>query len=162
MRWSSRFRPVLFPVVVLLAVTLPGIGQVAWREHAVAVEPAGLPAGPVWLRSWLKVPDNMVDPAGSDLWRDSMTLTLQHLPGEVSVLLNGVEIIKTVDLLDEPRRFKVPKGILKKAAWNANAQARSSYGARSRHFFRRERPRLSPCPERAALDAQPCSWSCPQ
>ena len=119
MRWSSRFRPVLFPVVVLLAGPLPGIGQVVWQERAVVVEPTGLPAGPVWLRSWIKVPDNMVDPAGSDLWRDSMTLTLQHLPGEVSVFLNGVEIIKTVDLPDEPRRFKVPKGILQKAAWNA-------------------------------------------
>jgi putative membrane-bound dehydrogenase-like protein len=119
MRWSSRFSPVLFLVVVLLSVPLPGIGQVVWRERAVTLAPAGLPAGPVWLRSWLKVPDNMVDPAGSDLWRDSMTLTLQHLPGDVSVSLNGVEIIRAVDLPDEPRRFKVPKGILKKAAWNA-------------------------------------------
>lgn len=119
MRWFCRFRPALFPVVLVLAACLPGMGEAVWREQEVAVQPAGLPAGPVWLRSWLKVPDNMVDPAGSDLWRDSMTLTLQHLPREVSVLLNGVEIIKTADLPDEPRRFKVPKGILKKGGWNA-------------------------------------------
>ena len=105
--------------VILLAGPLPGIGQEVWRERRVGVVAEGLPMGPVWLRSWLKVPANMVEPAGSDLWRDSMTLTLQHLPGDISVLLNGVEIISAVDLPDEPRRFKVPKDILKKAAWNA-------------------------------------------
>ena len=99
----------------------PGVpaGEV-WQERGVALEPGPpLPAGPVWLRSWLKVPDNMVEAAGSDLWRDSMTLTLQNLPGPVSVFLNGQKIIETRDIPDEPRRFKVPKNIFEKAVYNA-------------------------------------------
>jgi putative heme-binding domain-containing protein len=91
-----------------------------WQPRELALKP-GVPlaAGPIWLRSWLKVPDNMVDASGSDLWRDSMTLTLQNLPGPVVVFLNGQKIIETRDIPDEPRRFKVPKNIFAKAAYNS-------------------------------------------
>ena len=94
-----------------------------WEERAVAVQQATpLPAGTVWFRSWLKVPDNMAGAgaAGADLWRDSMTLTLRNLPGPVVVFLNGQKIIETRDVaVDKPQRFKVPKGVFEKGAYNA-------------------------------------------
>ena len=68
------------------------------------------------------VPDNMAGagPAGADLWRDSMTLTLRSLPGPVVVFLNGQKIIEARDIpAEQPRRFKVPKGIFEKGAFNA-------------------------------------------
>ena len=97
--------------------------SLVWRERAVAAEQATpLPPGAVWFRSWLKVPDNIAGagPSGADLWRDSMTLTLQGLPGPVVVFLNGQKIIEARDIpADTPRRFKVPKGIFEKGAFNA-------------------------------------------
>ncbi len=115
------FPPSSLALLLSIGILAPGSGrgQELWQDRPVAAGPVALAAGPVWLRSWIMVPDNLVDPAGSDLWRDSMTLTLQDLPGEISVFLNGVEIIKTSDLRHEPRRFKVPKGFFEKAAWNA-------------------------------------------
>jgi hypothetical protein len=109
----------LLSIGIHLAGTGSGLAQLPWPERPVAGQQPALRAGTVWLRSWLQVPDNMVEPAGSDLWRDSMTLTLQALPGELSVFLNGIEIIKSAEVHHQPRRFKVPKGILEKAAWNA-------------------------------------------
>src|SRR5207247_6152539 len=48
------------------------------------------------------------------------TLTLQGLPGPVVVFLNGQKIIEARDIPTEgPRRFKVPKGLLEKGAFNA-------------------------------------------
>ena len=93
----------------------------AWQERAVGGENAKpLPAGLVWLRAWLRVPDNMTGTSGAELWRDSMSLTLQNLPGPVIVFLNGQKIIETKDIpADKPRRFKVPKGIFEKGAYNA-------------------------------------------
>src|SRR5687767_5331635 len=89
-----------------------------WQERAVSPEQnLPLSPGPVWFRSWLKVPDNMAGagPAGADLWRDSMTLTLRDLPGPVAVFLNGQKIFETRDVAAEkPQRFKVPKGIFEK------------------------------------------------
>ena len=116
----------LLPLAILSAADPPPKnppGQQAnggWQSRGLALEP-GVPlaSGPVWLRSWLKVPDNMVDASGSDLWRDSMTLTLQNLPGPVSVFLNGQKIIETQDIPNGPRRFKVPKNIFSKATYNA-------------------------------------------
>lgn len=91
----------------------------AWQERAVGAQ-AAVPPGPVWLRAWLRVPENMTGTSGPELWRDSMSLTLQNLPGPVSVFLNGQKIIETRDIpADKPRRFKVPKGIFEKGAYNS-------------------------------------------
>ncbi|MDB6040461.1 MAG: putative rane-bound dehydrogenase domain protein [Verrucomicrobiales bacterium] len=93
-----------------------------WQERSVGTnQPASLPPAAVWFRAWLKVPDNLTGPgpAGSDLWRDSMTLTLQDLPGPVVIFLNGQKIIETRDIpMERPRRFKVPKGFFEKGAFN--------------------------------------------
>ena len=93
----------------------------AWQERPIAAETGKpLPAGPIWFRAWLRVPDNMTGATGgSELWRDSMSLTLQNLPGPVVVFLNAQKIIETRDVpAEKPRRFKVPKGILEKGANN--------------------------------------------
>jgi len=91
-----------------------------WREQAVGPGAAALPAGPVWMRAWMQVPDALAGDSGPDLWRDSMTLTLGSLPGPVEVFLNGRRILSTRDLPPgEFRRFKVPKGILVPGAYNA-------------------------------------------
>jgi putative membrane-bound dehydrogenase-like protein len=94
-----------------------------WETRAVATTQATrLPPQTIWFRAWLKVPDNLVGagPDGPDLWRDSMTLTLRDLPGPIAVFLNGREIITTRDVrAEQPQRFKVPKGIFEKDAYNA-------------------------------------------
>lgn len=92
----------------------------AWQELVVTAKQAiALPKGPVWFRAYLRVPDNMTGTSGPELWRDSMSLTLERLPGPVSVFLNGQKIIDTRDIEDKPRRFKVPKGIFEKGTYNA-------------------------------------------
>ncbi|HUF64091.1 MAG TPA: PVC-type heme-binding CxxCH protein [Verrucomicrobiales bacterium] len=108
-------------VALSLVIALPLQSAAQWVEWRVDPRAAGeLPDGPAWFRAWLKVPDALVDPAQSDLWRDSMTLTLQDLPGSVAVFLNGKTIIETRDVpAEEPRRFKAPKGILEKGVYNA-------------------------------------------
>lgn len=95
-----------------------------WVERPVgtthAVTLPSLPATTVWLRSWLRVPDAMAGMSGTDLWRDSMTLTLEDLPGPVMVLLNGRPIVEAKDIpAGAPQRFKVPRGSFEKGLYNA-------------------------------------------
>ena len=78
-----------------------------------------LPAGPVWFRSWIKVPDNMAGNSGPDLWRDSMTMTVQDLPGPVTVFVNGRRILDARDVpATRPLRFKLPRGTFEKGVFN--------------------------------------------
>ena len=79
-----------------------------------------LPASvPVWLRCFVRVPDEMVTPAEKDLWRDSMTLSLGGIDGPFSVWLNGQKIAESGALAEGTRRrFKVPKGLLELKAFN--------------------------------------------
>lgn len=98
----------------------------SWQARAVSKpstpEDKPLSPGTHWFRAWLQVPDNMAGagPQGPDLWRDSMTFTLQHLAGPVAVYLNGEKWIEGQDIgVDQPQRFKVPKGLLEKGAFNA-------------------------------------------
>ncbi len=78
--------------------------------------------GPVWLRCFVRVPDDMVTPQEKDLWRDSITLSLGGIGGPVSVWLNGTKIAEAEALpAGERRRFKVPKGILEKKQFNVLA-----------------------------------------
>ncbi len=91
-----------------------------WRPATVPT-PAALPA-PVWLRCFIRVPDTMVTPAGKDLWRDSITLSVGGIRGPFAIWLNGQEIATGQALpVGERRRFKVPKGILEKKAFNVLA-----------------------------------------
>jgi putative membrane-bound dehydrogenase-like protein len=91
-----------------------------WTAQSVGPGAPLLPAHPVWLRAWLRVPDSITGDSGPDLWRDSMTLTLGSLPGPVEVFLNGRSVIAVTNLPEgQLRRFKVPKGIFEKGVYNA-------------------------------------------
>src|SRR5688500_10466448 len=77
---------------------------------------------PVWLRCFVRVPDNMVTPAEKDLWRDSMTLSVGGVAGPYSIHLNGQKIaVGTALREDQRQRFKVPKGIFAKKVFNVLA-----------------------------------------
>lgn len=109
--------------LAFLLISMPA-GLSDWRE--VAVPPKAETLMPVsarlWYRCYIQVPDRMVTPAGKDLWRDSMMLGLADIPGPFEITLNGQSIIRTDDDGIPPgrqRRFKVPKGILEKKAFNA-------------------------------------------
>lgn len=93
-----------------------------WNPAPVpAREPTPSP-GPVWLRCFIRVPDNMVTPAEKDLWRDSVMITLGAIRGPFVVFVNGREIASGEAIPSgERRRFKVPKGILEKKKFNSLA-----------------------------------------
>jgi putative heme-binding domain-containing protein len=107
----------------LLPKPLPAQDSTAeWQIRPPAspsAAPIPLPAAPVWFRAWLKVPDAMAGDSGPDLWRDSMTVTLHHLPGPVTLWINGQPIADTRDIpASSPRRFKIPRGTFKTGAFN--------------------------------------------
>ncbi|HAB15403.1 MAG TPA: dehydrogenase [Verrucomicrobiales bacterium] len=129
-RRSFRRIPLAEVVALLLAAFGQTVGpssivaaespEPVWKERAVGSNAPPVAGGPVWLRAWLRVPDNLTGESGPDLWRDSMVLSLSAIPGPVVVWLNGQKIIETRDLPPSPpRRFKVPKGILQKGNYNA-------------------------------------------
>ncbi len=103
--------------LIFLASTLVAAD---WQPTVVPTV-ADLPT-PVWLRCFIRVPDNMVTPAEKDLWRDSMTLSLGGIRGPLAVWLNGQKIAAAPSLPEgERRRFKVPKDILEKKVFNVLA-----------------------------------------
>lgn len=112
-----------FPsIAVATLLTLSTLPAATWTEQALPGTSAKQAAAPLWLRCYVQVPDNMVVAAGKDLFRDSMTLSLAGIDGPFAVYLNGQKIIEGADLPDEPRRrFKVPKDILQKKAFNGLA-----------------------------------------
>jgi putative membrane-bound dehydrogenase-like protein len=64
----------------------------------------------------------MTSRAAVDLWSDSAMLSFADFPGRFTVLLNGERIAEGDSLPTEPRRrFKIPKGILEKKAFNVLA-----------------------------------------
>lgn len=83
--------------------------------------PAAGPAGPAFHRAWIQVPDNMAAAAeGSDLFRESVMLTLPPIEGGVKVYVNGRLIADLPEgSPDAPARIKVPAGSLTKDVFNA-------------------------------------------
>jgi putative heme-binding domain-containing protein len=115
------FPPRSFSLIIsFLLVALVARGD--WQPTTVPTREK-LPEGtPVWLRCFIRVPDNMTIPAEKDLWRDSITLSVGGVGGPFSVWLNGKKIAEGKALpAGERRRFKVPKGILEKKAFNVLA-----------------------------------------
>ena len=107
-------------LIVFLVIAIAGAGAAEWQPAEVPTK-APLSA-PVWLRCYVRVPDDMVTPQEKDLWRDSMTLSLGGIAGPFSVWLNGREIAEARAVSEgERRRFKVPKGIFEKQAFNVVA-----------------------------------------
>ena len=108
-------------ITILCLVAAIPFALADWQS--VNIPPLDTDAGlsdPIWYRCHVRVPDRMVTPAAKDLWRDSMMLGLSDLPGPFEVFLNGVSIIESNGVPEgTQRRFKVPKGILEKAMFNA-------------------------------------------
>lgn len=107
------------PSFALLTLLLACRAHAEWQPASVPTQ-NDLPM-PVWLRCFIRVPDEMVTPAEKDLWRDSMTLSLGGIGGPFSVWLNGRKFAEAGSLPDGRRRFKVPKGIFEKQAFNVLA-----------------------------------------
>ncbi len=89
-----------------------------WVADSVPHIP-GPEAAKLWLRCHIRVQDNMTVPQEKDLWRDSVTLSFAEMAGAFSVLLNGQKIVDSGAVGKTARRFKVPKGILEKGAFNS-------------------------------------------
>src|SRR5687768_17386668 len=105
---------------LLLSILCPALAvAVDWNATAVPHKAIDGKAGPVWLRCYVRVPDNMTVPAEKDLFRDSVTLSFAGVDQPFSVLINGQKIINSGPVASERKRFKVPKGILEKGAYNS-------------------------------------------
>ena len=103
----------------LLCLT-PTLSAAEWQPTVVPSKTEM--TAPVWLRCFVRVPDEMTSRAEKDLWSDSVTLSLGDIRGPVTVWLNGTKIAEAEALpAGERRRFKVPKGILEKKAFNVLA-----------------------------------------
>jgi len=76
----------------------------------------------LWLRCFLQVPDRLVTSAGDerDLWRSSTVLAISDLRGSFEIFLNGQSIVTSAGVpLGKEQRFKIPKGVLRKASFNS-------------------------------------------
>lgn len=105
----------------LLIIFFTCEARAEWQPTEVPTK-AELPATPVWLRCYIRVPDEMTSRAEKDLWSDSVTLSLGGIRGPVTLWLNGQKIGESKALPEDARRrFKVPKGILEKKAFNVLA-----------------------------------------
>ncbi|WP_367872997.1 PVC-type heme-binding CxxCH protein [Luteolibacter sp. Populi] len=97
----------------------------AWEPRSIPAKDAQEnPGEPLWYRAHLRVPASLVDPIDDtkDLWRESMTLALQDIPGRFKVTLNGIVIIESANADSAaPQRFKIPKDILKNEVFNTLA-----------------------------------------
>lgn len=127
--------PLLFPpaataaravsFLCLLAFLSAPLAAEEWRLLPVpAPPPAALSSEALWYRAHLQVGAMLVDPdpEPKDLWRESMTLAFQDIPGPFKVYLNGREIIAALAAdARAPQRFKVPKDILQKNVFNTLA-----------------------------------------
>jgi putative heme-binding domain-containing protein len=93
-----------------------------WQPTTVPTDKDLKVTPPIWLRCFIRVPDNMTTAAEKDLWRDSIMLSVGGIGGPFSIWLNGQKIAEAQGLPEgERRRFKVPKGILEKKAFNVLA-----------------------------------------
>ena len=109
-------------VVALALVFHPAAEGSDWTATPVPSQTKVEAASPVWFRCFVRVPDNMAVPAQSDLWRDSVTLSLGGMGRAFSVYLDGQKIADSPAIADgQRRRFKVPKGIFEKSRFNVLA-----------------------------------------
>ena len=119
----------------LLATAVAALGSLVPRAVADDWRPTPVPAAPAqaaaWIRCFIRVPDNMVTPAEKDLWRDSITVNVGGIRGAFSIWVNGRKIAEAGALAEgQRRRFKVPKDLLEKKAFNVLALQLSVEAAR--------------------------------
>ena len=103
-----------------------------WRPYAVPAGESTADSAVVYCRCFIRVPDNMTSRAPVDLWSDSAMFSLADLPGPFAIFLNGTKIGEGKSLPAVPRRrFKIPKGILEKGAFNVLAGRLEGAAAKS-------------------------------
>jgi putative heme-binding domain-containing protein len=112
------------PASIVLWISL-GLSVSAAEWSRITLRPGTTPESAAtesavrWYRCYVRPQEAMVTPQEKDLWRDSMTLGFPGLEGTVTVWLNGKPIIESGPLVaGQGARFKVPKGILSKDAFN--------------------------------------------
>lgn len=100
-------------------------GNAEWLTRSIPSTVTAKETGkPLWYRAHLQVSKQLVDPSSDpkDLWRESMTLALQDIPGPFKVFLNGKVIVDSEGAAAEaPTRFKIPKDILRNDVFNTLA-----------------------------------------
>lgn len=109
--------------LIWLVLSWPALAE--WTPRSIpSAEKITNPGKPLWYRAHLQVSKSLVDPSSDpkDLWRESMTLALQDIPGSFKVFLNGKLIVDSKDAAaDAPTRFKVPKDVLRNDVFNTLA-----------------------------------------
>jgi len=124
-----QFPSFLLATLVLVLGSAP-TRAADWLPAKVPTVEHSAATGPVWLRCFIRVPENMVTPAEKDLWRDSVTLSLGEMRSSFAVFLNGQKIAESApSATGQRRRFKVPKGILEKGIFNVLALRLDGDGA---------------------------------
>ena len=127
LRSRSRHSRFLRYTTALAALALvfvsPRQGAAApWQPQPVPAEHSATAVAPVYYRCFVRVPDNMTSRAAVDLMADSAMFSFADLPGPFVVFLNGQKIAAGESLPPEPRRrYKIPKGVLEKGAFNVLA-----------------------------------------
>src|SRR6185503_2151923 len=120
----DRWPPTVLASVVLLVLPFVHVRvlSAAWQPQSVPADNPSPTVATLYYRCFIRVPDNMASRAAVDLWTDSAMFSFADFPGRFTVLLNGQAIAQGESLLAEPRRrFKIPKGILQKKAFNVLA-----------------------------------------
>lgn len=119
-------------VAAALFISVPAWAEWQQAPMPTAAATTAASAQPVWYRCFIRVPDNMAVPAEKDLMRDSILLNLGGISGPFRVLLNGQKIVESNAIKPgERERFKVPKDILQKKAFNVLAIELTPEAARS-------------------------------
>lgn len=115
-------RALIFTLICIVGcLGLTAIFASDWKPTSLPSKPPEAQS-PTWYRCFIRVPARMAVAAEKDLYRDSITLNLSDIHGPFAVYLNGQKIAEETDIPDGPRRrFKVPKGILEKDAFNSLA-----------------------------------------
>src|ERR1044071_2666117 len=118
--------------LALGAIFPPLASAGSWQSQSVPTDQPIPPTTLLYCRCFIRVPDNMTSRADVDLWTDSAMFSFADFPGRFTVFLNGQEMATGESLPAEPRRrFKIPKGILQKKAFNGLALRLEGEAARA-------------------------------
>lgn len=109
-------------VSVALLICASSAANADWKPIPAPTASKSDAAASTWLRCFVRVPDNMVTPQEKDLYRDSITFSVGGVRGPFALFVNGQKFAEGTGVADGQRkRFKVPKGILEKKAFNVFA-----------------------------------------